>query len=258
MRDAWRSPWSLTVLLALAGCGAGGAEVRAAISPAEWTPARIVMVAPAVPGDAIPPSGSLPAGITRPTPEEAGAAVYEALRAALSASATTIQVTGVFTRSGTAAAADRACRQYLETRSVDPSVGPTLAEDGGADAVLLTAVIRYGPEAETEVSTQAASVNTKVGTTDVGISSAATRVMLWYNAHIRCALVRVKDGAVVWDAGVRRRQKPGVLREVSQASVLEDTIRTLCGSYPWKPPDEEVGPQRPLRDEPSRPAPPGR
>jgi hypothetical protein len=240
MRRVWRSPWGLTVLVALAGCSAGGAEVRTAIDPAEWRPTRIVVVAPAMPGDVIPPSGTLPAGVTRPTPEEARAAVFEALQGALAASATTIQVTAAFTRSGTAAAADRACRQYLETRAVDPAVGPALAEDGGADAVLLTALIRYGPEAETEVSTQAASVNTKVGTTDVGISSAATRVMLRYNAQVRCALVRVNDGAVVWDAGVRRREKPGVLREVSQASVLEDAIRTLCRSYPWKPPEEDM------------------
>jgi len=240
----WR-PWAVAASFGLAGCGASGAEVRATVDPAEWRPARIVIVTPVVPGDAIPPSGTLPAGVTRPTTEEAGTAVFEALRGGLAASATTIQILTAFTRSDAGAAAQRAARQYRETRTVDPAAGQSLAEEGGADAVLLTAVIRYGPEAETEVSTQAGSVNTKVGTTDVGISSAATRVVVWYNAQIRCALVRVADGAVVWDAGVRRRVKPSVLREVSQASVLEEATRVLCRALPWRRPEDELAPRAP-------------
>jgi hypothetical protein len=230
----------------LAGCGGGGAEVRMAIDAAEWRPARIVLAIPAMPGDVIPAPGSLPSGVSRPTPESAAAAVGDALHAALAASATTIVLAAAFTRSETAEAADRAARQYLETRAVEPAAGHALAEDGGADAVLLTAVLRYGPEAETEVSTQAQSVNTTVGTTAVGISSAATRVVVWYNVQVRCALVRVSDGFVVWDAGVRVRRKPTFLSETSQASVLEDAIRDLCRSYPWRRPDEEAATPAPL------------
>jgi hypothetical protein len=233
--------------IALAGCGAGGPEVRATIDRAEWRPVRIVAPAPVMPGDAVPAGPALPGGLVRPTPEEAGMSVHDALCAGLAASATDITLTSSFSRSETAAAAARAARQYLEARSVDPAAARGLAEEGGADAVLLIAVLRFGPESETEVSTQAKSVNTKVGTTDVGISSAATRVMIWFNAQFRCALVRVNDGAVIWDVGVRRREKPGLIREVSQASVLEDAVKTVCDAFPWKRADEEPAPGTPGR-----------
>ncbi len=231
-----RGPGRAVVMaLFLWGCG-GGPEVRVTADPLEWVPGRIAILPAVTAAGAIPPATGLPVGLAPSDPAAAAAAVLAAVRGALAGCATLVAIEAAPAFSSTAAgeAAVRLATQYLDQRDVDPRAALGVAAAlPGTDALLLTAVVRYGPEADVDVARQAQAVNTKVGTTDLGISSAATHVSVWFNAQFRCALVRCRDGVVVWDVGERQRVKRSILRDVTQEQVLAMAAAELCGVFPW-------------------------
>lgn len=263
MRTAWRWSGAAGVAL-LAGCGAPGPEVRLSPDPAEWVPARVLVLPALLGAGAVQTGKVLPAGLTAPSPEAAAAGVRTALVASLAGCATrcTVEPAGEYTRSGTADAVGRISRQYLDSRQTDPEAGRLAAAewDGGTPAssagLLLITVLKYGPEVDEDVSSMSKSVSTTVGTTDVGISSSAQRIVAYLNVHVRCALIRGHDGALVWDASARRRVKSAAAGEAGLDGLLAQAVADLCQGWPWhpRPADADPDPET-AADEPSTSAP---
>lgn len=222
--------------LALAGCGMAGPEIRTTCDPTEWCPVRLLVLAPCVAAGAIPPGTTFPEGVTPVTLPEAiaatGSALVEGLR--LTATAVESSLLVAFSRTETAALAEAVNRQYLDTRTLDPASARALGEALGVEAYLVTAILRYGPEVDADAQQVSKGVGTSVKTTDVGINVAGTYIMVYYNAHVRTALVRSADGAVMWDAASRQRERRGALRTVTQASVLKAAVDTLMAGFPWR------------------------
>jgi hypothetical protein len=236
-------PLLLPGLLAgcLAGCGPAGPEVRLAPEAAGWSPTRVAMLAPVVRGDATGTLKSLPEGLAMPTREEAGGRSAEAFEAALRSRGLTVTLVTASLSEG-AGEAEKLSGQYLDTRGVDPATAGKVGEAAGADAVLMLAVLRYGPETDSEMQQMSQNANAKVGTTDLAISSTATRTVVWFNAHLRAALVRASDGLVVWDAAMRVRKKRGPLGDVSLDTVVRDAGAGLASVFPWTRQEEEAAP----------------
>lgn len=211
--------------------------------PAEWTPARVVVVPATLVAGAVTTGKTLPAGLTAPAPEAAAAEIRAALMASLATCATrfAVEPAGEFTRTGTAGAVAKLCRQYQDARQADPAAGrDAAAEFGGetpesAAGVLLITVLKYGPEVDEDVSSMSKSVSTTVGTTDVGISSSTQRIVAYLNVHFRCALVRGHDGVLVWDASARRRVKSAAAGEAGLPGLLAQAAADLCRAWPWRP-----------------------
>lgn len=226
----------LLVALALAGCGASGPEVRTTSDPAEWTPTRMLVLPPAGGSGAIPPGTVFPEGVTATTLPEAIAATASALVEGLRLSATGCQSAAAepFSRTDTAGLLETVNKQYLDTRTIDPAAARALGEALGADAYWLTAILRYGPEVDGDAQQVTKGVGTSVKTTDVGINVASSYIIVYYNAQIRTALVRSSDGAIMWDAASRQRERRGALRTVTQASVLRAAVDTLMQGFPWR------------------------
>lgn len=226
--------------LVAAGCGAGGPEVRVTADPAEWAPARVAVLAPAAGPGLVPPAAGLPAGVTPPDAATAPAVVSAAIVRALAGCATRMTIEPAPAPSGTEieAQVQRLGRQYLEARDVDPALARAVgAAFPGTDALLLTSVLRYGPEADADVASSARNVNTTVGAgnskTDLAISSASTQVRVWFTAQFRCCLVRCRDGAMLWDLAQRKKVKRSLLKEVTLETVLAEATAELCGAFPW-------------------------
>jgi len=110
----------------------------------------------------------------------------------------------------------------------------------GADAYLVTAILRYGPESEGDAQQVSKGVGTAVSkTTDLGINVASSYTIVYYNAQIRSALIRSSDGAVMWDAASRQRERRGMMRDVTQASLLKAAVDTLASGFPWRTVEED-------------------
>lgn len=254
-----RRPWhgaGASVLL-LAGCGAAGPEVRLAPDPAEWVPARVLVLPATLAGGAVSTGKALPAGLTAPTQEAAAAAVRTSLIASLAGCATrcTVEPAPEFTRSDTADAAAKIARQYQDSRQTDPEAGKLAAAEWGgttpetSPGVLLITVLKYGPEVDEDVSSMSKSVSTTVGTTDVGISSSAQRIVAYLNVQLRCALVRGYDGMLVWDASARRRVKSAAAGDAGLDGLLAQAVADLCQGWPWHPRAADAEPEK-EQDEP--------
>jgi hypothetical protein len=218
------------------GCATTGAEVRTTTDPTVWSPARIAILEPvAGPGAVLQPR-TLPEGVVALDEAATLAAVRPAVRDALAASAPDLafETPAGFSRAEGADLAARASRQYLDARTVEPTLGRELAAATGADAVLVVAILKVGPEIEGDVQGIQRSVNTTVGTTSVGISSSASPVVVYLNAQIRCALLRGDDGRIAWDAGVRERRKRGLVRAWTLGEVIAEAATALGGAFPWR------------------------
>ena len=227
--------------LLVVGCGTTGLEVRTTLDAADWTPAQVLLLPAAVADKAIPPARGLPGGVSRPTAGDAGALTIEALEAELRERTTLTflsQAEQPFSRTVTASLVEQLNKQYLNTRAVNPHLAQELGPELACDAILLTAVLRYGPQVEGGLQQMTRSVDAKVGQSDLVIRSAATRVVVYFNAQMRCALVRLSDGAIVWDAAVRKRRKRGLLREATQETVLREAVNTLLSASPYLKLDE--------------------
>jgi hypothetical protein len=257
--DGVRACRVVLLALAAAGCGAAGPEVRVTADPLDWAPARVAVLPAAAGTNCVPPAAGLPPGVAPPDAASAPGVVLAAVRQALAGCATrmSIEPAPAPGTTGAAEAVDRLGRQYLDARDVDPrlvrAVGDALP---GTEALLLTALLRYGPEADTDVASSAQNVNTTVGAgnskTDLAISSAATHVSVWFAVQFRVCLVRCRDGALLWDVAERRKVKRSLLRDVTLESVLADAARDLCPAFPWRA--EEAGP---AQAPPSPDPPPG-
>lgn len=229
---------SLALLAGLAaGCGPVGPEVR--LSPdalawrAQWVGAYPVIVST----KAVPAStGALPEGVVKATTETAGKEVGDALLAALAARSEVPLQQVVFTGSGSGSRASKLAEQYLSARTVDPGLAAKAGADTGAEAILLAAVLRYGPEVEGELQTMAKGANTTVGTSQVAISTSVSRAVTYFNVQFRCALVRTEDGAILWDASVRRRERRVSVMEITQESVLRESVTQVVDTFPWAKP----------------------
>lgn len=233
-------------LLLLAGGCATGPEVRVAGDATGWKPSRVAILPAAVATTAIPPARNLPDGEAPPAALDAARAVEAALEAALRdrAALADARVVESFTRSGSGAAADKLARQYLETRAVDPTLPAAVADEAGADALLLVAILRYGPESEGDLQRTAQSATAPVSkTSDLAVSVAGSSALVYYNAQFRAALVRAADGVIVWDVGVREHVKRNAYMGVTQAVVLSQAAAKLAGVFPWlKPPPQPAAP----------------
>lgn len=233
--------------LALGGCGPVGPTVRVASSFDSWVPENILLLPASVAPKAILAVPKLPEGVAAAStaPEAAADTVRELLSAIRDRG---VPVVGdgdrAFSRTSTASLAKRVVHQYASARAIDPDIARRLGEElvasegfmGGGrriDSVLVTILLRYGPEMDGDPQTVNQSVATKIGDSDVAISSATTLSFVRFNAHVRCALVRLSDGAVVWDASIRRRQKRILLRNTTQESVLHDAITALVDAFPY-------------------------
>ena len=219
----------------ISGCAGGGAEVRVTADPSAWVPLHVAVLAPALAPSCIPSAQGLPEGLAPPTAGQARSAIAAALTAALAAGATMLEIREAPEASGTPSSVPREAlaREYLEARTVDPATAQAAGAGLGADAVLVIAAIEYGPQADPDASGVSRSVSTTVGTTDLGISSAATHVSVWFGASLRCALVRVSDGAVLWDAAARDRRKRSLIAQTSLESVLATAASALGAAFPW-------------------------
>ncbi len=232
----------ITLLAALAGCGAAGPEIRLMPDPAEWRPAKVVVLVPTVAGGGVS-TRALPGGPPAPTATEAIADVRAALVAVLAgcAAAPGVEPAGEFTRSETAGAVEKVARQYQDARQIDPALGVLAGaewggpEPAGSAGVLVVTVLKYGAEVDEDVSSMSKSVSTTVGTTDVGISSSAQRIVAYLNVHVRCALIRGHDGALIWDASARRRVKSANAGEGGLPGLLAQAMADLCLGWPWRP-----------------------
>lgn len=126
-------------------------------------------------------------------------------------------------------------RQYLDARLIDPAAAKALGEALGVESYLVTAILRYGPEIEGDAQQVSKGVGTAVSkTTDLGINVASSYTIVYYNAQLRTALIRSSDGAVMWDAASRQRDRRGVMRDVTQDSLLKTAVDTLAQAFPWR------------------------
>jgi len=223
-----------------AGCGPVGPEVRLSPDALSWKPAMVAMLPAIAAGNVIPGGGTLPEGVTRPTAPEAMAAVSVPLAASFRDRSEVKVVQLLFTASAAGQRAETAVRQYLDARAVDPAVTAKLGVDTGAEAVLLVAVLRYGPEVD-DIQQMSQNAQTSVGASQVNISSTASRAILYYNIQFRCALIRCADGNILWDAGIRKREKRLAVLNITQASVLREAIDSLVDSFPYARPRPEAG-----------------
>jgi len=233
----------LLAAVLVVGCEAAGPDVRMVPGAGEWIPARVLILPATAAGNAVPVARALPDGLASPTASEAAGRTTEALERALKEGATLASVSRAesFSRTPTAALAGQIGRQYLESRTVDPQLVRSLAGELDADAVLLTALLRYGPEVEGDVQQMQQSAQTKVGSSNLAISSATSRAVVYFNAHLRCALVRLSDGAVVWDAAIREHRKRSLIRETTQDVVIHDAVGKLLTAFPWRKTGGEAG-----------------
>jgi len=234
----------LTVLLAgvlAAGCGPVGPEVRLSPDALSWRPASVAMLPAIASGNVVPSGGTLPAGEVRPTAGDALNIVSSALAGSFRDRSEVKVVPLLFSSTQAGMRAETASRQYLDARAVDPLVAVRLGTDTGSDAILLTAVLRYGPEVE-DIQQVNQNANTKLGTNQVNISSTASRAVLYYNIQYRCALVRCADGAILWDASIRKREKHLAILNVTQDSVLRSAIGEVVDTFPYaRPRPEPIG-----------------
>ncbi len=233
--------------LALGGCGPAGPTVRVASSFDGWVPESVMVLPASVASKAILAVQKLPEGVAAaPTTSEAAADTVRELLSAIRDRGVSVvgSYSGAFSRTRTAFLGEKMVRQYASARAIDPDIARRLGEeliaseisvgtDHRIDSVLVTMLLRYGPEMDGNPQTVNQSVATKIGDSDLAISSATTRSFVRFNAHIRCALVRLSDGAVVWDASIRRRKKRVLLRRTTQESVLRDAITALVGAFPY-------------------------
>jgi len=219
-------------LSCLSGCGPAGPEVRLSPEAAGWTPVRVALLAPAVKGDATGTLKLMPEGMTMPTREEAGEKPVAAFESAMRVRGLTVTLFSVSSMDGPEDAGKLA-DQYLDTRSIDPGLAGPVGAATGADAVLLLAVLRYGPETDPDLQQMSQSANATVGTTDLAISSTATRTVVWFIAHLRVALVRTSDGVVAWEASMRVRRKRTPLGDISLESVVKEAGVGLASAFPW-------------------------
>jgi len=50
---------------------------------------------------------------------------------------------------------------------------------------------------------------------------------------VRCALVRLSDGAIMWDAAIRDRRRPSLLGSVTMETVANEAVDRLFAAFPW-------------------------
>ena len=233
MRSVRRTAW-VAALAVVAGC-AGGPEVRVAPDDSSWKPSRLVLLPPVFTTTTMSAGKSLPPDVDNPTVTEAMRDVEAALVAGLRARAALDEIgpTPAFTRSATGAAAEKLARQYVETRACDPGLAAALREELAADAVLVTAVLKYGPEMDSDVARVSQNATAKVGQSDLAVSAAGSSALVYYRAQFRCALIRLSDGAIVWDAGVREHAKRGAFLNVTQVSTLRKAVGSLLNAFPY-------------------------
>lgn len=226
---------SASLLAAALGCGPAGPSVRVAPGSLEWKPAKVLVPPARVSGKALEVARGLPADISRPADSEVSALAAGELAAAVNARSgpEAVVASPALADPGVSSRIEQLSRQYGESRTVDPRLASGLEDDIAEDAVLLCAVLRYGPEAEGEPEQSSQRANPKIGETDIAISATTTRTVVYLNAHIRCALVRVSDGAIVWDASIRRREKRGLLADRTQESLLRDAVIALVSAFPY-------------------------
>jgi len=229
--------------VSMSGCGSVGPEVRLSPDALSWKPALVAMLPAIASGDAIPAGTVLPEGEVRPTAPEALTEVSAPLASAFRERSNARIIQLIFTQTEAGQRAEKAARQYLESRIVDPALTAKLGADTSADAVLLVALLRYGPEVD-EVQQMSQSAQTRMGTSQVNISSTASRTVLYYNVQFRCVLIRCADGAMLWDAGVRKREKRLSVLNITQASVLTAAINELVDSFPYARPRPEAAKPR--------------
>ncbi len=225
------------------GCGAVGPEVRLSPEASTWKPEQAVFLPAVLATDAVFKDQSLPEGVPRIAPDEVSGRVIGAVREALAARSSVRAFPLALTVTTTAAEAALLGRQYLEARAVDPALASRIGAAVGSEALILTAVLRYGPEVEGGVQQMSQSARTQMGTSQVSISSSTTRAIVYYNSQFRCALVRCADGVIVWDAAVRRHQKKVAVLEVTQEGVLRESAEEMVDTFPWARP-------RPREEEP--------
>ena len=223
-----------------AGCGPVGPEVRLSPDALSWKPEVVAMLPAIAAGNVIPGGGVLPEGVIRPNATDALAAVSGPLAAAFRERSEVKAVSLLFTSTEAGQRAETAARQYLDSRAVDPSIAAKLGVDTGAEAILLVAVLRYGPEVES-IQQMSQNAKTTLGTSQVNISSTASRAILYYNVQFRCALIRCADGAILWDAGERKREKRLAVLNVTQESVLRGAIDSLVDTFPYARVRSEAG-----------------
>jgi len=173
----------------------------------------------------------------KPKPEEAARNISEALLASCAARSQVSVRAVAFTGSASGSRAEKATGQYMDSRMIDPTLSAKVGADTGAEALMVIAVLRYGPEVEGGgVQSIKQGANTRVGASQMSISTSVARAVTWFNAQFRCALVRVSDGAVLWDASVRKRQKRVTLMNVTQESVLQEAVEEIVDTFPWAKP----------------------
>ena len=226
------------VLLALSalacGCEAGPC-VRTAPEAATWNPGAIVMLPVIVASGALSSPQNLPGDTVLASPQRAGEEVGAALEKALKAvsSAGILRPAPGMSATGVAASIEMINRQYLSMPSIDPALAASLGQDLETDAILLTAVLRYGPEAEGDPQMLQQNAQTKVGASQLSISSTASRTLMYMNCRFRCRLVRCSDAAVIWDASVSERQKKVAMLAVTQEGVLRKAVSDIAASFPY-------------------------
>lgn len=236
----------LPALLAVvaAGCGSMGPEVRLSPDALSWKPALTALL-PAIGASNVVPGGAkLPEGMIKPSGTEALAAVSAPLAESFRDRSEVKVVQLLFTTTEAGHRAETVVRQYLDARAVDPSATAKVGADTGADAILLVAILRYGPEVD-EIQQLSQSARTSVGASQVNIASNASRAILYFNVQFRCALVRCADGAILWDAAVRKREKRLAVLNITQESVLRSAIDSLVDTFPYARARPEESPSSP-------------
>lgn len=213
-----------------------GPEVRLSPDALTWRPAWTALLPVIAAGNSVPTSASLPGGVVKPKPEDAARAVASALLSSFAARSAVPVRAVAFTSSASGKPAEKAAGQYLDTRAVDPALAARLGTDTGAEAVLLVAVLRFGPEVEGDLQTMSRGANTQVGKSQMAISTSVSRAVTYFNAHFRCAVVRCSDGTILWDAAVRRRDKRITMMNVTQESVTAEAADAVVDTFPWATP----------------------
>ena len=233
-KQGWFSLVGVAVLAV--GCGPAGPEVRLSPDALTWRPGWIAALPVVVAGSAVPATATMPEGLVKPTGIDTAKQVSGALYASF-AGRGEVPLRGVaFTASASGKVAEKVLGQYLDTRAVDPALAMKLGADTGAEALLVVAVLRYGPEVEGDLQRISQGANTTLGTSQLAISTSVSRAVVYFNAQFRCAVVRCSDGAVLWDAAVRRREKRMTVLNVTQESVLREAAEQVVDTFPWAKP----------------------
>jgi hypothetical protein len=95
-----------------------------------------------------------------------------------------------------------------------------------------------------EIQQMSQNARTTVGNSALNISSTSSRAVLYFNIQFRCALIRCADGTVLWDAGIRKREKRLAVLNITQESVMKSAIDELVDTFPYARARSAPGPGR--------------